>query len=300
MIVWTVYSDELQSASKGIPPFEGCILLRHYEVKQNSATLLFSLLSNRVLQSRRQNKPAIMGAVQGSIGLLLIVSGMVQASARAPDSPNKEINEGFYLPSSAIHAKNDTKIFELRNITFSGNVLAEDELSRFNFDEKCSRGLPLSAAWQYYGPYAKPNIRGGQVAVEGIFPHMINKMLHVCCNSSTTVKFGKIFDSIRGLEGHLDQPNKAYDFSFPVTGLSLEDVVFKDMPYIPFVQAPRVALLVHETAEDNKTTQLMNTVFKAWPILIFILVAATLSGIIIWLLVSPSFVRVNEVGFSSC
>jgi len=212
------------------------------------------------------------------------MGGMVQANTRAPDSQNKDINEGFYLPSSAIHAKNGTTIFELRNTTFSGNVLAEDELARFSFDEKCSRGLPLSAAWQYYGPYAKPDMRSGQVAVEGIFPHMINKMLHVCCNSSATVKFGKIYDSIRGLESHLDQPNEAYDLSFPITGMSLEDVTFKDVPYIPFVQAPRVALLVHETAEDDKTTQLMNTVFKAWPILIFILVAATLSGIIIWLL----------------
>lgn len=239
-----------------------------------------------------------MDAVQASIGLLLIMRGMVQASTRVPNlHSNREIPEGFYLPSSAIYAKNDTKIYELRNISFSGNVLTEDELSRFSFDEKCSRGLPLSAAWQYYGPYAKPGIRGGQIAVEGIFPHLINKMLHVCCNSSTTIKFGKIFDSIRGMEGQLDKPNEAYDFSFPVTGMSLEDVIFKDMPYIPFVQAPRVALLVHETAEDNKTTQLMNTVFKAWPILIFILVAATLSGIIIWLLVSFSSVRM-KYGFS--
>lgn len=246
-----------------------------------------------------------MDAVQASsIGLLLIMSGMVQASTNAsktttnapttttntpsvhPSKHTIEIPEGFYLPARDIYGENDSAVFGMRNITFSGNVLTEDYLSRYSFDEKCSRGLPLSAAWQYYGPYAKPDITGGKIAVEGIFPHLINKMLHVCCNSSTTVKFGKIFDSIRGLEGQSDQPNKAYDFSFPVTGLSLEDVSFKDMPYIPFVQAPRVALLVHETAEDNKTTQLMNTVFKAWPILIFILVAATLSGIIIWLLVS--------------
>lgn len=256
-------------------------------MKQTSARYLIFLLSNRVLPSTVQNRPATMDGVLRSIGLLLIMGGMVQANTRAPDSQNKDINEGFYLPSSAIHAKNGTTIFELRNTTFSGNVLAEDELARFSFDEKCSRGLPLSAAWQYYGPYAKPDMRSGQVAVEGIFPHMINKMLHVCCNSSATVKFGKIYDSIRGLESHLDQPNEAYDLSFPITGMSLEDVTFKDVPYIPFVQAPRVALLVHETAEDDKTTQLMNTVFKAWPILIFILVAATLSGIIIWLLVRP-------------
>ena len=246
----------------------------------------------RQLQPGRQTKPATMDVIQASIGLLLIISGMVQANNKVADThPSKStrtILEGFYLPASAIYAKNDTAIFELKNVTFTGSVLTEEELSRFSFDEKCSRGLPLSASWQYYGPYAKPYKRGGQIAVKGIFPHMINKMLHVCCNSSATVKFGKIFDSIRGLEGQLDQPDKAYDFTFPVTGVSLEDEVFKDMPYIPFVQAPRVALLVHETAEDNKTTQLMNTVFKAWPILIFILVAATLSGIIIWLLVSFS------------
>ena len=129
-------------------------------------------------------------------------------------------------------------------------------------------------------------MRDGKVAVEGIFPHIINKMLHVCCNSSTTVKYGKIFDSIRGLEGQLNQPETAYDFSFPVTGKSLGDESFKDLPYIPIVQAPRVALLVRDKTENTKTAQLMNTVFKAWPILIFILVAATLSGIIIWLLVS--------------
>lgn len=229
-----------------------------------------------------------MDAIQVTTGLLLVLSTIVQAEDKVADThptkSNRKIPEGFYLSSNAIYAKNGTEVIELDNVTFTGNVLTEAELSRFSFDEKCSRGLPLSASWQYYGPYSKPSRRGSQIAVEGIFPHMINKMLHVCCNNSATVKFGKILDSIRGLEEQLDHPDKAYDFSFPITGMSLEDVAFKDMPYIPFVQAPRVALLVHETAEDNKTTQLMNTVFKAWPILIFILVAATLSGIIIWLL----------------
>ena len=229
-----------------------------------------------------------MDVAVASIALMLAISSVAQANINMPtESSNskRQIPEGFYLSTSNVYARNVT-VLEIKNSSFTGRELTASEISHLTVDEKCSRGLPLSAAWQYYGPYAKPNMRDGKIAVEGIFPHLINKMIHVCCNSSATVTFGKILDSIRGLEGQLDQPNKAYDFSFPITGKSLGDEFFKDLPYIPLVQAPRVALLVRDRNEDTKTSQLMNTVFKAWPILIFILVAATLSGIIIWLLVS--------------
>lgn len=226
-----------------------------------------------------------MDAVLASVAVLFVVGGL-PAKGNEPENSTtsrSKIPEGFYLSASDIHAKHVT-ILEMKNVSFTGRELDAFEISHLSVDEKCSRGLPLSAAWQYYGPYVRPGMRDGKVAVEGIFPHIINKMLHVCCNSSTTVKYGKIFDSIRGLEGQLNQPETAYDFSFPVTGKSLGDESFKDLPYIPIVQAPRVALLVRDKTENTKTAQLMNTVFKAWPILIFILVAATLSGIIIWLL----------------
>ena len=228
-----------------------------------------------------------MDAILASVAVLFVVGGL-PAKGNEPENSTtsrSKIPEGFYLSASDIHAKHIT-ILEMKNVSFTGRELDAFEISHLSVDEKCSRGLPLSAAWQYYGPYVRPGMRDGKVAVEGIFPHIINKMLYVCCNSSTTVKYGKIFDSIRGLEGQLNQPETAYDFSFPVTGKSLGDESFKDLPYIPIVQAPRVALLVRDKTENTKTAQLMNTVFKAWPILIFILVAATLSGIIIWLLVS--------------
>ena len=239
----------------------------------------------------RTNKVfSIMDVVGIRVVLVFMVGGLAHGSATVPDKPpnvTRKFLEGFYFAASDIYAKHNSAI--MGNITFTGKELTADEISRYTVDEKCSKGLPLSAAWQYYGPYAKPNITDGKIAVEGIFPHLINRMLHVCCNSATTVKYGKILESIRALEEQLDQPNKAYDFSFPITGKSLGDEWFKELPYIPFVQAPRVALLVRDKTEDTKTSQLMNTVFKAWPILIFMLVAATLSGIIIWLLVS-SFV----------
>ena len=235
-----------------------------------------------------------MDAAGVRMALLLLVAGMAYGSASVPAkslNTSRKTPEGFYLATSDVYAKNSAD-FKMANVSFTGKKLTVDEMSRFTVDEKCSRGLPLSVAWQYYGPYAKPEVVNGKIGVGGIFPHLINKMLHVCCNRATTVKHGKILDSIQALERQLDQPKMIYDFTFPVTGRSLGDESFKDIPYVPFVQAPRVALLVRDKTEDSKTSQLLNTVFKAWPILIFILVAATLSGIIIWLLVS--FISGNQ------
>lgn len=223
-----------------------------------------------------------MDLIEVSIALLLLMGcSLANGSPKVPFNETRKIPERFSFAANDIYAKSNLPK-GLKNMTFSGRELTADETS---LDEKCSKGQPMSVAWQYYGPYAKPNITDdGNITVEGIFPHLLNKMLHVCCNSKTTVKFGKVLGSIRDLESQPDQPSKAYDFSFPITGKRLADESFKGLPYIPFVQAPRVALLVRDEMEDTKTSQLMKTVFKAWPILVFILVAATLSGIIIWLL----------------
>lgn len=53
------------------------------------------------------------------------------------------------------------------------------------------------------------------------------------------------------------------------------------------VRAPRVILLVHnEPPNKTQTHVLFSTIANAWPMLVFILVTASLSGIIIWFLVS--------------
>lgn len=169
--------------------------------------------------------------------------------------------------------------------------LSAAQLSKNTLDDKCANGLPLAATWQYYGPYARPlqdlekkDFKG--IGVGGIIPQLVNNMLKVCCKPDTRVTKGKIIDSIYELESELEDPQKAYDFTFPITGFSTEDTAFKDMVYIPIVEAPRIALLVMDKKGAEKTSQLLKTVTKAWPILVFILVAATLSGIIIWALVS--------------
>ena len=68
-----------------------------------------------------------------------------------------------------------------------------------------------------------------------------------------------------------------------------DSIQFKDFPFIPLVTAPRVVLLVPDKLfkELNSRTQvLLRTIFNTWPMLIFIVVSAMLSGLTVWLLVS--------------
>lgn len=61
----------------------------------------------------------------------------------------------------------------------------------------------------------------------------------------------------------------------------------RDRPFISVVRAPRVILLVNnEQPNKTRTHILFTTIANAWPMLVFILVTASLSGIIIWFLVS--------------
>lgn len=213
-----------------------------------------------------------------------------KTKSHKPERSSFEISEGFYFPPENVFARNGTFSSDNSSTTARGKELTTQELSKIPLDEKCERGMPISASWQYYGPYAKTSTRMNlKLGVEGIFPHLINKMLHFCCNRSTVVGYGKIIKTIRKLEGQLDKPDSAYDLTFPITGISEDDKLFKDLQFIPIVQAPRVALLVLDKDMTDQTSQLLMTVTKAWPILVFIIVAATLSGIVIWALVSYPF-----------
>ena len=61
--------------------------------------------------------------------------------------------------------------------------------------------------------------------------------------------------------------------------------------FIPVVQAPRVMMLVYDEGPESKIAGLATTVLDAWPFLMFIMCIATVSGLIIWSLVSLQLVK---------
>ena len=57
-------------------------------------------------------------------------------------------------------------------------------------------------------------------------------------------------------------------------------------PYLPLIESPGIVYLVNNDMVITSTySVVINAVTKAWPILVFIYLAAMLSGIVVWALV---------------
>lgn len=175
-------------------------------------------------------------------------------------------------------------------------------------DYRCANGLPISIAWHQYSPYTtvvQTKYKGTPgLTVDGMFPGILNAVVSDCCHKDTQVSFGKFLKSVRNAEKHIQEDT--FDMTFPLYGYDASSDSFRDRAFISVVRAPRVILLVHnEQQTKTQTHVLITTIANAWPMLLFILVTASLSGIIIWFLdhasnpgeFPPPFLRGSWEGF---
>eukprot|EP00111_Clytia_hemisphaerica_P020644 TCONS_00060853-protein len=159
-------------------------------------------------------------------------------------------------------------------------------LKNHTLDEKCEQGLDFGVGFQMTQPYSNVHFDGKTLTLFGIMPHAIREIMGYCCPKSN-VTYGHQFLSIKAIEDHYsDDPE--LDLSFPLYGLDgKHSTQFKDYPFLPIVTAPRVLLLVPDKLfqELNSRTQvLLRTIWNTWPMLIFIIVSAMLSGLTVWCL----------------
>ncbi|EDO38860.1 predicted protein [Nematostella vectensis] len=157
---------------------------------------------------------------------------------------------------------------------------------QYSLDERCEAGMPLSIAWHQYSPYVTlfKSVHNRRVGftVDGMFPSIMNQMLQACCHPNSTVLFGKFLKSVRHAEDTM--MSNEYDMTFPLYGYDAFSRSFRGHAFLQLVRAPRIILLVHDDPSKTRTHVLFTTIISAWPMLIFILVTASLSGIIIWFL----------------
>ncbi len=118
----------------------------------------------------------------------------------------------------------------------------------------------------------------------GLFPEVLKKGIPTCCHPKSDIRFAKLLLE-QSVPAEVDPANE-YDFSFPLYGNSMEDTMYKSNAFIPVIQAPSVALLILNSKITGKTHFIATTIFKCWPMLLFITLMAGSSGIIMWCLVS--------------
>ncbi|KAK3753358.1 hypothetical protein QZH41_018859 [Actinostola sp. cb2023] len=108
-------------------------------------------------------------------------------------------------------------------------------------------------------------------------------MLSFCCHPNSSVEFGKLLRSVRHGEETFSENN--FDITFPLFGYEGFRNSYRNHAFLSLVRAPRVILLVHDGRSHTRTSIVVTTIVSAWPMLLFILVTASLSGIIIWFLI---------------
>ena len=145
-------------------------------------------------------------------------------------------------------------------------------------DHKCKNGEQMTVLWWSQEPYIFTPKERDLPSLEGMFPVILSKMIKSCCN--TTVNYTKISEGPTSLDKLLSSSN--FDVIIPVGGnVGAESV--RGFPFVGVLESPGVAVLIKGNVSG---TQLLLSVLQGWPILVFILISATLAGVIIWLVVS--------------
>lgn len=174
------------------------------------------------------------------------------------------------------------------NVTWMKNMT-----SNISVDERCfgENDMPISFAFHKNHPYTSFQNAREHIDVKGMFPSLLSNILDYCCHGGAKkVKFAKLLRTPLEAEDRFQSESvNEYDFTFSIHAPS-DAHSFRDYPFIPLVRAPSVVFLAYDGNErTSKTHAIATTIMKAWPIMVFILLTATFSGIIIWFLVSSGY-----------
>ena len=218
---------------------------------------------------------------------LLIFVPLTTFALKMPFLERNITNQDIVLRLDDVQSKTQLEIFARLNVSFTGKKRQE----KLTLDERCARGLPLSVRWTNYGPYGSlvrglnSSVEADGVGLTGIFPSVINNVLRQCCHKDTRVVYGHYIKTLIDLEQSLSREEEPDDIMFPLGLQSMSMKMFKKLPVVPLLVSPRTTLVVPDVEKQGKTLQLFRTVGNAWRILLFIFLAAIVSGIFIWALV---------------
>ena len=168
-------------------------------------------------------------------------------------------------------------------------------------DQKCTRGQQMTVYWWNQEPYiysSEDHAREGEHKDEedsdelsGMFPAILSKVFKRCCHKNATLNFTKNPEGPAGLDSLLAR--KQFDVIIPV-GAQVGALTVRRFPFAGFLESPGVAVLIKGNVSG---TQLLLSVLQGWPILVFILISASLAGVVIWSMVSWRVKTLDLVNF---
>ena len=151
-----------------------------------------------------------------------------------------------------------------------------------SLDNRCHNGQSISITWWIQEPYFKQLVFKTNTIPEGLMSEILALVFQQCCPQSFSLKYESVLDGPQNLQQILDEGN--FDVLAPASVSSVVTSV-QGYPFIGIIESPSVAIL--RKANVNGI-QLVLSVLKAWPLMVFIIVSAALAGILMWFLVSTT------------
>ncbi len=182
----------------------------------------------------------------------------------------------------------------------------------------CKNSDNVLVQWWHYPPYAishdsaipglHPCITPSSgVDFNGVFHRVVHKLLSTCHpdmknNKKITFQSKRVRNQIEFHE-HLASPlpeTITTAIYLPVSVRSSSDAILRtlnlrdeDYQFLTLVESPG-SVLFYLNHDEAVGSDLLNVILQSWPMLIFILLGAGYSGIIMWLLVSITITYITQ------
>ncbi|XP_028415873.1 uncharacterized protein LOC114539445 [Dendronephthya gigantea] len=156
-----------------------------------------------------------------------------------------------------------------------------------HLDETCNEGGQLTIMYWQHCPYIM-SLPSGQVS--GIFPNLLGSIVKQCCHSDVHMVYQQtkgssdFYAAIKrvrmtkeSVEEQSSQPQ--FDIALPLHTSKYGKSLFETLPFIAVAESLGIAVLKHSNVSSAK---LMMSLVQAWPVLLFIILAACIAGVMMW------------------
>lgn len=162
-------------------------------------------------------------------------------------------------------------------------ILPRTGFATSSFQNACDTGTSLDVVYWEQKPY----IFKEDGEITGALPEILRKGFKACCGKSVKISEKLRMEYPKSLKIAINQYSN--ETIIPVgRRVGLEDSIFL-RPFLGSIDSPGMAVVVQKSIPGE---ELLAAIFDSWPILIFIGMSLSLSGIVMWVLVRP-FIRLR-------
>lgn len=146
-----------------------------------------------------------------------------------------------------------------------------------SFQDACDKGTAFSLVYWEQRPYSFKDEEHNEM--DGALPEILRSVYKACCNTSAKIS-AKLNEYPTSLKTAIDDYSN--EVIIPVgRRVGREESIFLH-PFLGLVDSPGIAVVAQKSIPGE---ELMAAILDSWPILIFIGMSLSLSGIVMWALV---------------